>query len=299
MAALAHPVALPRPPPVQGGPYPSWLGGVAASIAASITHPLDLTKVRLQATGEKSMVSSLQNTWRANGVFGLWDGLSGTLFRQMTYSMCRFWAYDKARAVYKGKIGPTGGLAEMVASGATAGAVAGVVGNVGEVIMVRMQADGSKPLTERKNYKHCFDALFRMTREEGIQSWVRGLSPNVVRSILMNASQLASYDYSKQAMLKSGVFAKDDTPLHIAASFCSGTIATTVCSPADVVKSRIMNATGSESVGQVIARSIKQEGPLFIFKGWVPAWARLQPTTMLIFLSLEQLKRTVDWYRAF
>lgn len=37
----------------------------------------------------------------------------------------------------------------------------------------------------------------------------------------MNASQLASYDYSKQAMLKSGVFAKDDTPLHIAASFCS------------------------------------------------------------------------------
>lgn len=107
---------------MQGGPYPSWLGGVAASIAASITHPLDLTKVRLQATGEKSMVSSLKNTWRGNGergcvllsafaslltatpgppglllippslaagVFGLWDGLSGTLFRQMTYSMCR------------------------------------------------------------------------------------------------------------------------------------------------------------------------------------------------------------------
>lgn len=36
-----------------------------------------------------------------------------------------------------------------------------------------------------------------------------------------------------------------------------------------VVKSRIMNATGSESVGQVIAKSIKQEGPLFIFKGLV------------------------------
>ncbi|KAI0071211.1 hypothetical protein K474DRAFT_660781 [Panus rudis PR-1116 ss-1] len=40
-------------------PYPFWLGGVAATIAASITHPLDLTKVRLQATGDKGMIQSL------------------------------------------------------------------------------------------------------------------------------------------------------------------------------------------------------------------------------------------------
>ena len=38
-------------------------------------------------------------------------------------------------------------------------------------------------------------------------------------------------------------------------------------------------------------------GMLFVFKGWVPAWMRLQPTTMLIFITLEQLKNAVDWYR--
>jgi dicarboxylate transporter 10 len=42
---------------------------------------------------------------------------------------------------------------------------------------------------------------------------------------------------------------------------------------------------------------MKAEGPMFMFKGWVPAWSRLQPTTILIFLTLEQLKNGVDWSR--
>lgn len=41
--------------------------GVAASIAASITHPLDLTKVRLQTSGDKGMIKSIKKTVAANG----------------------------------------------------------------------------------------------------------------------------------------------------------------------------------------------------------------------------------------
>jgi hypothetical protein len=32
------------------------------------------------------------------GVRGLFDGLTGTWLRQMSYSLCRFWAYDEAKA---------------------------------------------------------------------------------------------------------------------------------------------------------------------------------------------------------
>ena len=59
--------------------------------------PLDLTKVRMQATGDKGMVNSLRKTVRTAGVRGLFDGISGTWFRQMTYSVCRFWAYDESK----------------------------------------------------------------------------------------------------------------------------------------------------------------------------------------------------------
>jgi hypothetical protein len=35
-----------------------------------------------------------------------------------------------------------------------------------------------------------------------------------------------------------------------------------------------------------------------VSNSWVPAWMRLQPTTILIFLTFEQLKRGVDWTRS-
>ncbi|KAJ7922698.1 hypothetical protein B0H13DRAFT_1982499, partial [Mycena leptocephala] len=54
---------------------------------------------------------------------------------------------------------------------------------------------------------------------------------------------------------------------------------------------------GANSMLRVIRTSFQTEGVMFIFKGWVPAWTRLQLTTILIFLTLEQLKNGVDWMR--
>lgn len=243
------------------------------------------------------MIESMKKTVRTAGVRGLFDGITGTWLRQMSYSMCRFWAYDESKKILgAGKDAPAWKLA---ASGSMAGGIAGFVGNPGEIVMVRLQGDFAKPPEKRFNYKHCLDALYRMVREEGISSLSRGVGPNVFRAILMNASQLASYDVFKAELLRSGYF-QDNIICHFTASFGAGTVATTICSPADVLKSRIMNASGpgSSSTLAVIRTSLKNEGPMFMFKGWLPAWTRLQPTTILIFLILEQLKNGVDYSRA-
>lgn len=68
-----------------------------AETLTRVYSPLDLTKVRLQASGDKRMVESLKKTVRTAGVRGLFDGISGTWMRQMSYSMCRFWAYDESK----------------------------------------------------------------------------------------------------------------------------------------------------------------------------------------------------------
>jgi len=227
----------------------------------------------------------------------MFDGITGTWMRQMSYSMCRFWAYDESKKFLgAGKDAPAWKLA---LAGSMAGGIAGLVGNPGEIVMVRLQGDFAKPPEKRFNYKHCFDALFRMVREEGPSSLMRGVAPNVFRAVLMNASQLASYDFFKAELLKTPYF-EDNIMCHFTASFAAGTVATTVCSPADVLKSRIMNASGpgSNSTLAVIRTSLKTEGAMFMFKGWLPAWTRLQPTTILIFLTLEQLKNGVDWTRS-
>ncbi|KAF8324630.1 dicarboxylic acid transporter [Amanita rubescens] len=294
-STVAPPASVSVPPKKK--PYPFWLGGVAATIAASVTHPLDLTKVRLQASGDKRMIESLKKTVRTAGFRGLFDGITGTWLRQMSYSVCRFWAYDESKKLLgAGKDAPAW---RLVAAGGMAGGIAGLVGNPGEIVMVRLQGDFAKPPEKRFNYKHSIDALYRMIREEGISSLSRGVGPNVFRAILMNASQLASYDFFKAELIKSGYF-RDNMVCHFSASFAAGTVATTVCSPADVLKSRIMNASGpgSSSTLAVIRSSLKNEGAMFMFKGWLPAWTRLNPTTILIFLTLEQLKIAVDYSRS-
>jgi dicarboxylate transporter 10 len=97
------------------------------------------------------------------GVRGLYDGLTGTLLRQMTYSMMRFAVYDEAKKfVHPGEsdrdmlnlgnthqhtLGPGPPPAwKMALAGSIAGGVAGVLGNPAELMMVRMQADKAKPI---------------------------------------------------------------------------------------------------------------------------------------------------------
>lgn len=92
----------------------------------------------------------------------------------------------------------------------------------------------------------------------------------------MNASQLVSYDFFKDVLL-THTSMENGMPLHLAASAASGTVATTICAPADVVKSRVMNAKagkgGNVGVVAMLKDSLKAEGPRFLFRGWLPAWS--------------------------
>ncbi|KAH7094074.1 mitochondrial carrier [Auriculariales sp. MPI-PUGE-AT-0066] len=280
--------------------YPFYLGGVASAMAASITHPLDLTKVRMQASGASDMLASIKTTLRAEGISGLYDGLTGTLLRQFTYSLVRFAAYEDLKV----RLSPVfdnnpkrPSTTTLVLAGSLAGLAGGLAGNPADVILVRMQADAAKPLAERYGYRNCFDGLVRIVREEGPSALARGLVPNVVRATLMNASQLGSYDWFKASLIHHAGM-KDDVRCHAIASFAAGTIATTVCSPADVIKSRIMNANGKTSPLTTIRTALATEGPRFMFRGWLPAWARLQPLTVLTFVFLERLRAAVDATRA-
>ena len=73
-------------------------------------------------------------------------------------------------------------------------------------------------------------------------------------------------------------------------------MATTVCSPLDVVKTRIMSAhqhDGKHPI-RIMAHMIKTEGIGSLFRGWMPAFVRLGPHTIVTFIVLEQLK---EWHR--
>ncbi len=61
-----------------------------------------------------------------------------------------------------------------------------MIGNPAEVVLVRMCADGAKPAAERFLYPNALVGFYRIGREEGLRVFGRGMSANVVRSVLMS-----------------------------------------------------------------------------------------------------------------
>ena len=123
--------------------------------------------------------------------------------------------------------------------------------------------------------------------------------------MIMTASQLGSYDQCKQLLLKTPFFG-DDIGTHFTASLLAGLVATTVSSPVDVVKTRMMSAASApvampaRNGGKVVVaykgtvdalvKILRNEGMGALFKGWLPSYSRLGPQTVLTFIFMEKMK---------
>jgi solute carrier family 25 (mitochondrial dicarboxylate transporter), member 10 len=117
-----------------------------------------------------------------------------------------------------------------------------------------------------------------------------GCSTATSRAVFMTIGQLSFYDQVKKMMLESGYF-EDGLVTHFGASSVAGAIATSLTQPLDVLKTRAMNAKPGEfnGVWDIVKHTAKL-GPLGFFKGYVPAFVRLAPQTILTFVFLEQLR---------
>jgi hypothetical protein len=172
------------------------------------------------------------------------------------------------------------------------GAFGAMVGNPADLINVRMQADAKLPIDLKRNYKNVFDGLYQIVKREGFIALWRGCNPNVIRGMLMTAGQMASYDVAKDRLLRTPYF-KDDVITHFTSGAIAGVIATIICSPIDVVKTRLMNMkTGAyRGVADCFVKTMKNEGSIAFFKGFGPSVSRLVPQTILTFMFLEQFQR--------
>lgn len=84
----------------------------------------------------------------------------------------------------------------------------------------------------------------------------------------MTASQVVTYDVFKNYLVTKLDFDASKNYTHLTASLLAGLVATTVCSPADVMKTRIMNGSGDHQPAlKILADAVRKEGPSFMFRG--------------------------------
>ncbi|GAY38776.1 hypothetical protein CUMW_039270 [Citrus unshiu] len=163
--------------------------------------------------------------------------------------------------------------------------------------MVRMQADGRLPPAQRRNYKSVVDAITSMAKQEGVTSLWRGSSLTVNRAMLVTASQLASYDQIKENILSKG-WMRDGLGTHVTASFSAGFVAAVASNPVDVIKTRVMNMkveAGKEppykGALDCALKTVRSEGPMALYKGFIPTISRQGPFTVVLFVTLEQVRK--------
>lgn len=304
-------------------------GGIASIVAGVSTHPLDLLKVRMQLQGEAQATHSLRPALafqngshgafhapphphapprvglvsvgmrivQQEGVAALFSGVSATVLRQTLYSTTRMGLYDMLKKKWSD---PTTGnmpLVQKIAAGLIAGGIGAAVGNPADVAMVRMQADGRLPLAQRRNYKSVIDAISQMAKNEGVTSLWRGSSLTVNRAMLVTASQLASYDQIKETILEKGLM-KDGLGTHVTASFAAGFVAAVVSNPVDVIKTRVMNMKVEPGMAppysgaiDCVVKTVRSEGPMALYKGFIPTISRQGPFTVVLFVTLEQVRK--------
>ncbi|XP_068920160.1 mitochondrial dicarboxylate carrier-like [Petaurus breviceps papuanus] len=268
-----------------------YFGGLASSGAACCTHPLDLLKVHLQTQQkiEMKMTGMALKVVRTDGILALYNGISASICRQMTYSLTRFAIYESFRdRLTEGNQGPIP-FYKKVLLGALGGFAGGFVGTPADMVNVRMQNDMKLPVHQRRNYSHALDGIIRVAREEGIKKLFSGATMASSRGALVTVGQLSCYDQVKQLVLSTEMIS-DNIFAHFLSSFIAGGCATFLCQPIDVLKTRLMNSKGEYRGVIHCTLETAKLGPLAFYKGFLPAGIRLVPHTVLTFVFLEQLR---------
>ncbi|XP_030387711.1 mitochondrial dicarboxylate carrier [Scaptodrosophila lebanonensis] len=264
-----------------------WFGGLAATIVACVVAPLDLVKSHMQTQRKKkSILFTALKVIRLRGYLGFYDGFSAAAFRQMTCTSIRFSIYEAGK--YHEILNEN--FLQKIALASFAGVMGAAIGIPPDVINVRMQNDMKFSNRERRNYKHVFDALVRIPKEEGFFSLYTGASAAFLKSAVGTIGQIAVYDQIK-TMLVFYFKKEDDFRLHFQSSFLSSIISSVISQPFDVLKTLMMNARPGEfKTPNHIFVHMMRFGPLGIFRGLLPNLARKGPATILLFLIYEQLR---------
>lgn len=273
---------------------------LGATVAETLTLPVDVTKVRLQVQNSSSatprysgLADCLIKIYRTEGAHALWKGLVPALARQINYTSLSFVLYEPIRDGYKSILqGTDASLSPSypvrLAAGGTAGGVAIAVFNPTEVVKTQVQTHVGSGMGMMAVIKKVWQA-------DGILGFWAGVKPNLARTFMVNAAELGTYDEAKELLqpyLGNGLFT------HVGASGVAGFTSACTSTPFDVIKTRLMNSAGGQQQYSGIVDAgcqiVKQEGPLALYKGFLPICIRKLLWCGVFFVSYEQIRAAVN-----
>lgn len=331
--------------------HASWKNLVAGTLGGSagtiLLYPLDLVKVRLQVNEDSAKQKSSahrRTIWktmtgvvRHEGVPGLYQGLTPALLGSAVSWGGFFFLYEGIKSqMIKNQTDKEEmlGSGENFAASCLSGAALVILTNPIWLIKTRMQLQlkrvqqeklcvsekGSKEAVKAP-YKHIFDAVRTIVREEGPMALYKGAVPAMM--LVSNGGvQMVTYEFLKtrfgeyKKVSRSREYSNSthgrlqDSIGYLAMGASSKMIATTVTYPIQLVKSRlqqrshVVELTISGEV-EVVKRKyhgvldctskiLTREGVSGFFKGCIPNAIRVAPNAAITFMVYETVNECLS-----
>lgn len=279
-------------------------GGVAACGAVTVTNPIELVKTRMQLQGELAakgeakkvytgLFQGLGTIFKHEGIRGVQRGLIAAYVYQIGLNGCRLGFYEPVREGVNMLCGydvKSQQVSINVFAGASSGIMGAVMGSPFYLVKTRMQSYSPVfKVGAQTHYRNIFHGLSTIFRTEGFKGLYRGVDAAILRTGAGSSVQLPIYNWAKTVVAKYDLV--DDGPgRHLIASAASGLGVCVVMNPWDVLMTRMYNQKGNMYKNPIdcLVKTVSIEGPLALYKGFVPHLMRIGPHTILTLMFMEQ-----------
>lgn len=299
-------------------------GGLAGSLSATVTCPIEVVKTHLQASRGGSEVALAargpldvaRKIAQAEGLRGFFRGLLPTLIGILPARATYFWAYTTTKTAMAERFGDENAGVHMV-SAAAAGVTSNTLTNPIWLMKSRVQLQAGATSSSPRLYRGYGDAIVRIFREEGIGGFFKGLSASYW-GVTEGALHFVVYERIKRRMIDdnrrriaNGDFLKKrgTTPdpehlssiQYISAAALAKLFASVSTYPHEVVRLRMREQP--QFIGAVpkyrgMIQSLrliaKEEGRKGLYAGMGTHLARVVPNAALMFYTFEVVVKWIE-----
>lgn len=293
-------------------------GGVAGTVASTITNPLEVVKAQLQssnmvagaelAKARGHPISIAQRIFQQDGISGFFRGLPPTLIGIIPSRSAYFYAYQQSKKALDPYF-KEGSPPNALLSGLAAGITGNTLTNPIWMVRTRMQllADAS---AGQRTYTGYGDVIKSIYREEGIKGFYKGIQASYW-GCAEGALQFIIYEQMKTRLLmrqnriraKKGLESTNTLPEweYFGSAALAKAIAAIATYPHEVARTRLREqARGGvfkyNGMWGTLATVAKEEGRSGLYGGMGVHLMKVVPNSAIMFLTYELVN---VWLRQF
>ncbi|XP_026228288.1 solute carrier family 25 member 40 [Anabas testudineus] len=227
---------------------------------------------------------------RCEGITALWSGLPPTLVMAVPATVIYFTCYDQLCAALRIRMGDSAQEAPLLAGAIARVGSATVISPV-ELIRTKLQS-------QKLSYRELTHCIRSAVENEGWLSLWRGLGPTLLRDVPFSALYWYNYEKGKTWLCEWKNTTEPTLTITFISGAVSGSIASVVTLPFDVVKTRRQVELGelqrtnlsrqmSSSTISVMSRIVAQDGFGGLFAGFLPRLIKVAPACAIMISTYE------------